>query len=126
MKIYGVQLDIAWEDKPANHAKVRKLLEKTRPEEGSLIVLPEMFDTGFTMEVAKVSDEKSGATRKFLSDIARELGVFIVGGLVNSDSKSGKNKAAVFDPKGAEILRYQKIHPFPRGGEARCYSAGCE
>ncbi|HEV8292611.1 MAG TPA: carbon-nitrogen family hydrolase [Tepidisphaeraceae bacterium] len=126
MKIYGVQLDIAWEDKQANHDKVRKLLEKTRPEKGSLVVLPEMFDTGFTMEVAKVSDEKTGVTRKFLADLAKELGVWVMGGFVNSDAKSGRNEAAVFDPQGKEAARYQKIHPFTRGGEARCYSAGCE
>jgi len=126
MKIYGVQLDIAWEDKAANHKKVRKLLENAPPEMGSLLILPEMFDTGFTMEVAKVSDEKTGLTRKFLSDLAEDFGVFVVGGLINSDSKSGKNEAAVFDPQGNELVRYQKIHPFTRGGEARCYSAGCE
>jgi len=126
MKIYGVQLDIAWEDKPANHAKVRKLLEKTPPERGSLVLLPEMFDTGFTMEVAKVSDEKTGVTRKFLADLSRDLGVYVVGGFVNSDSKSGRNEASVFDPQGKELARYQKIHPFTRGGEARAYSAGSE
>jgi predicted amidohydrolase len=126
MKIYGVQLDIAWEDKPANHAKVRKLLQKTPPERGSLVLLPEMFDTGFTMEVAKVSDEKTGVTRKFLADLARDLGVYVVGGFVNSDAKSGRNEAGVFDPQGKELERYQKIHPFTRGGEARAYSAGSE
>src|SRR5436190_15626662 len=109
MKIYCVQLDITWEDKSANHAKVRKLLEKSPPERGSLLLLPEMFDTGFTMEVAKVSDEKSGRTRKFLAEVARELGVYVVGGLVNSDLKSGKNEAVVIDPQGKEIVRYQKI-----------------
>lgn len=126
MKIYGVQLDIAWEDKAANHKKVRTLLENAPPERGSLVLLPEMFDTGFTMEVAKVSDEKSGITRKFLADLAGEFGVFVVGGLVNSDSKAGKNEASAFDPEGKEIIRYQKIHPFTRGGEARAYSAGSE
>jgi omega-amidase len=126
MKIYGVQLDIAWEDKVANHRKARNLLETTPPERGSLVLLPEMFDTGFTMEVARVSDEKTGVTRKFLADLAHDLGVYVVGGFVNSDSKSGRNEAAVFDPQGKEILRYQKIHPFTRGGEARAYSAGSE
>jgi predicted amidohydrolase len=126
MKIYGVQLDIAWENKSGNHTKVRRLLEKTRPEKGSLVVLPEMFDTGFTMEVGKVSDEKTGLTRKFLADLAKEMGIWVTGGFVNSDARSGKNEAAVFDPQGKEVTRYQKIHPFTRGGEARCYSAGSE
>src|SRR5881397_3666807 len=119
MKIYGVQLDIAWEDKSTNHQQVRKLLEKTPPERGSLLLLPEMFDTGFTMEVAKVTDENTGITRKFLSALARDLEIFVVGGLINSDAKSGKNEAVVFDPQGQEMSRYQKIHPFTRGGEAR-------
>jgi omega-amidase len=126
MKIYGVQLDIAWEEKAANHAKVRRLLEKFRPEKGSLVVLPEMFDTGFTMEVAKVSDEKTRVSRKFLGDLAKELGVWVMGGFVNSDAKSGRNEAGVFGPDGKEVVRYQKIHPFTRGGEARAYSAGRE
>src|SRR5215468_1685038 len=108
MRIYGIQLDIAWEDKATNHKKVRKLLEKTPPERGSLLLLPEMFDTGFAMDVAKVSDEKTSLTRRFLADLARDLGVFVLGGLVNSDVKSGKNEAAVFDPQGREIVRYQK------------------
>jgi predicted amidohydrolase len=85
-----------------------------------------MFDTGFTMEVAKVSDEKNGVTRKFLADLARDLGVYVVGGVVNGDSKSGRNEAGVFDPQGKELVRYQKIHPFTRGGEARAYSPGTE
>src|SRR5688572_29695775 len=105
MKIYGVQLDIAWEDKAANHQKVRKLLEKIALERGSLVLLPEMFDTGFTMEVGKVSDEKTGATREFLADLAGDLGILVLGGLVNSDARSGKNEAAVFDPQGREIIR---------------------
>jgi len=126
VKIYGVQLDIAWEDKKANHARVRKLLEQGRPEKGALVVLPEMFDTGFTMNVTGVSDEKSGETRKFLAELAKEFGVWVMGGFANSDARGGKNEAAVIDPQGREVVRYQKIHPFTRGGEAKHYSAGRE
>ena len=51
MNIAAVQLDIVWEDKPANFSRVRSLLAEARPAPGSLIVLPEMFATGFSMNL---------------------------------------------------------------------------
>src|SRR3954463_9240733 len=112
MKIYCVQLDIEWENKLANHQKVRRLLDKDRPEKGSMVVLPEMFDTGFTMNVAAVSDAKTSAAQRFLSETAKSMGIWMVGGFINSDATMGRNEAAVFDPIGLEVTRYQKIHPF--------------
>ena len=47
MKIYCCQFDIAWENKPANHEKVRQLLSKANLKGGELIVLPEMFSTAW-------------------------------------------------------------------------------
>ena len=52
MRVAAVQLDIAWEDKPANFSRVRALLADTPPAPGSLIVLPEMFACGFSMNLA--------------------------------------------------------------------------
>jgi len=56
MKILCCQLDITWEDKPANFAKVRSLLAAAVPPPGSLVLLPEMFATGFSMNVAKIRE----------------------------------------------------------------------
>ena len=50
--VYLVQLDCVWEDKQANFDRVSALLEEERPAVGSLIVLPEMFATGFSIETA--------------------------------------------------------------------------
>ena len=52
MQIVSVQLDMVWQDKTANHEKVRRLLDNTSFESGALIILPEMFDTGFSMKSA--------------------------------------------------------------------------
>ncbi len=49
MKIYCCQFDIVWENKPANFARVKKLLEGAAIAPGSLVLLPEMFSTGFSM-----------------------------------------------------------------------------
>ena len=56
MRIFGFQLDIAWEAKGTNLAKVQKLLEVAQPEAGALVVLPEMFATGFSMNVAGICE----------------------------------------------------------------------
>ena len=47
MRVYGVQTDIAWENKAVNHARVQEMLASVIPERGSLVLLPEMFATRF-------------------------------------------------------------------------------
>ena len=71
MQIIGLQLDSVWENKAANHDKVLSLLDKARPQAGALVVLPEMFATGFSMNVAAIHDE-SRETQNFLSRAAAE------------------------------------------------------
>ncbi len=125
MNVLCCQLDIAWEDKPANHAKIEAMLEQAAPPEGSLVILPEMFATGFSMNVGAITDSASGETEDFLSQTAARHKVFILGGTVNSDADGrGRNECVVFSPGGTEVARYCKLHPFTFGGEAQHYSAG--
>jgi len=125
MHAIGIQLDIAWEDKPANFSKVRRLLDTAKPQPGSLIVLPEMFSTGFSMNVAGVREGQDRPAEKFLADLARQLRCFVSGGVVNvgPDGK-GLNQALVFSPEGQSLARYDKIHPFTLGDEGIHYTAG--
>jgi predicted amidohydrolase len=126
-RAYCCQIDIAWEDPSANYKKVRGLLERERIERGGLVVLAEMFSTGFSMNVARVKEGAPSKTEEFLRGVAEDFGVFVVGGLVDtgSDGKP-RNQAAVFSPEGRQLARYSKIHPFTLGGEAACYTAGTE
>ena len=73
MTVALCQLEIAWEDKAANHAKVRAMLVQAKLPRESLVVLPEMFATGFSMNVARISDSASKDTQRFLSEAAREF-----------------------------------------------------
>lgn len=125
MKTYAVQLDIAWERKSPNHQRVRALLEAARPDEGSLVVLPEMFATGFSMNVDAIDDGEKGETRDFLADLAARFRVHLVAGIVtrNPDG-SGNNLSLLLDPTGTETARYSKIHPFSMAGEKDHYQAG--
>jgi omega-amidase len=119
------QLDIVWEDKRANHDRVRAMLNAAPPSAGSLLLLPEMFSTGFSMDVARVSEGKGGESAAFLSGLARERACHVLGGVVTqSDDGQGRNQAVLFDTTGREVARYAKMHPFSYGGEERHYTAG--
>jgi predicted amidohydrolase len=126
MNISCCQLDIAWEDKEANFGKVEALLAGAMPERGSLVLLPEMFATGFSMNVAGIAEDAAdGPTVQFLSRLAAKLGVYLAGGLVTRDRDGmGRNVLAVIGPDGQRIADYTKIHPFSVGEENRHYVGG--
>jgi omega-amidase len=123
--VAGCQLDIAWEDKAANHARVRALLDAQPLPAGSLLLLPEMFATGFSMNVAHVGEGPEGETSRFLADLARERRLTVVAGLVSqTPSGRGRNEAVVFGEDGLERTRYCKLHPFSYSGEPEHYDRG--
>lgn len=133
MNIFAVQPDIVWEDKPANFAKVRALLAARPPQPGSLVVLPEMFACGFSMNLAVTKQSEQREDEVFLRDLARETQTTVIGGLVNevgtavpSGPSTARNQAVAFSPEGDLLTRYTKIHPFSLGGEAVGHEAGTQ
>jgi predicted amidohydrolase len=114
-----------WEDKAASHARVRTLLAASPAPEGALLVLPEMFSTGFSMNVEAIHEGEARVSERFLAQTAREHRIFVTGGVVTRGADArGRNQSLTFDPDGQEIARYSKIHPFTFGTEAAHYSAG--
>lgn len=125
MKIYGLQIDSVWENKAANHAKVSALLDRAKPEAGSLVVLGEMFASGFSMNVAAIQDSDSRETQDFLVSTAAKHKIFLLGGIVTKDASGlGRNESVVYSPEGVELSRYCKLQPFTLGGETANYVAG--
>ncbi len=125
MNVIGVQLDSVWENKRANHTKVLTLLDKARPQPGTFVLLPEMFATGFSMNVAAIEDSGSQETQNFLSQTAIDYKIYLLGGVVTKDINGrGKNECVVYSPEGREIARYSKLHPFTLGGESDHFAAG--
>ncbi|HEY7115149.1 MAG TPA: carbon-nitrogen family hydrolase [Tepidisphaeraceae bacterium] len=124
-KLIGVQPDIAWEDKAATFERVRRLLAGSPPEPGSLVVLPEMFSTGFSMNVAGIHEGAERPAERFLQALAREYRAVVLGGAVNiGPDGRGRNQAVAFSPDGAEVVRYDKMYPFSLGKETDHYTAG--
>ena len=62
MQVACCQFDIAWEDKPANYRRVTDLVRAAKLEPGTLLLLPEMFATGFSMNVERTAEPPDGPT----------------------------------------------------------------
>ena len=125
MNVLALQFDIAWEDKAANFATVRRLLAAARPEKNSVVALPEMFATGFSMNTAAIGEPYGGETEKFLAQTAQEFGVcLIAGAAMRGSAGHARNKALAFSPQGELLAFYAKMHPFTPGGEPEHYIAG--
>ena len=126
MNVVGVQGDTAWEDKAANHAKLASLLAADPPAPGTLVVLPEMWATGFSMNVAEIT-EFGTETEAFMAAQAEAYGIGLLGGVVTTGADGlGRNEAVFFGTDGEEAARYAKMHPFSYGGETRHYGRGSD
>ncbi len=127
MNLVAVQLDIAWEDQQTNFAGVRALLAEAPPEKGSLILLPEMFASGFSMDISRIAEAPGGPTEGFLAEIAQAYGSFVLGGMVSqTPAGRGRNEAVAFGPDGLRIARYAKLHPFSYAKETDYFDSGDE
>ena len=125
MTVVCLQFDIAWENKPVNFATVRRLLAAAAPARDSLVALPEMFATGFSMNAEGIAESYGGETERFLAAAAREFGVWLVAGAaMRGRDGRARNKALAFSPAGDLCAFYAKMHPFTPGGESEHYVAG--
>ncbi len=125
MQVVVVQLDVAWEDKPKNQQRIAELLRASNVQAGSLILLSEMFDTGFSMNLAATAQSSALESEAFIRQLAQEHQSAVVGGVAGplvGDMSS--NEAVVFGPHGQELARYRKMRPFTLSGEDRWYGRG--
>jgi len=104
---------------------VRELLEERPPTRGALVALPEMFASGFSMNVLKIAERADRATQRFLSDLAKRFACTFIGGMaIALDKERGANLAVVAMPDGRINTNYSKLHPFSPGKEKQHYKAG--
>ena len=124
-KLVAIQMDLAWEERAANLVFAGQAIAAAQPAAGSLIVLPEMFDVGYTMNVAVATDEPAGETRAFLAETARRYRSHVVAGCIANDPAGrAANHAFAFAPDGTQAAAYRKVHPFTPAGEGRAYARG--
>jgi predicted amidohydrolase len=125
MKIAGLQHDVVWEDGPATRARLEPQLAAAAGAGARLIVLTEMFPTGFSVEPERVAEPEDGPTTEWLRRRADELDVWLAGSVPIRPGDGGRpvNRFLLAGPDG-QLFHYDKIHPFSYSGEHEHYAAG--
>lgn len=126
MKIALIQMDIEWESKQENYATAEKFAKLASDEGCDIVVFPEMFNTGFSMNVASIAEEEHGETSSVLSRMAKKYNINIIAGYVVKvlGEKKGQNIAVAYNRTGQYIAKYAKLHPFSFAGEGQYYIPG--
>ncbi|MEM9679130.1 MAG: amidohydrolase [Bacteroidota bacterium] len=119
-----IQSNLIWEDPIQNRVNFE---QKIRSISGDvdLIVLPEMFSSGFTMNASAVAEGMDGDTVSWLTDMAKNTQAAITGSLVIEDDGHYHNRLIFVYPDGT-IKTYNKRHTFTLAGEHKVYKAGEE
>jgi predicted amidohydrolase len=140
VKVAAVQHDIAWEDKQATIAHLAPLVAEAAAEGARLVVLAEMFSTGFSMRTDVTAEPEGGPSSQFLVDQAARHGVWVCGSCpeIAADADAGASQGAAGDvearPHNTLVLagpdgtvhRYRKRHRFTYAGVDRAFAAGSE
>jgi predicted amidohydrolase len=123
--VAGIQHDIVWEQPEANFARLAPMIERAAADGARLVVLTEMYATGFSMKTDRIAEPVDGPSARFLAEQARAHGVWVCATVPErpDGAELPFNQLVLASPDGA-MHRYAKIHPFSYGNEHRHYSAG--
>ena len=117
-----VQTALHWHDPAANRAALEALLDEA-PGTSDLVILPEMFTTGFTMDAAEQAETMQGDTLAWLREQAATRGQTLTGSLVVEEQGRYFNRLLWMPPDGKPGW-YDKRHLFRMAGEHQVYAAG--
>jgi predicted amidohydrolase len=124
LKIAMLQVDLAWENSEKNLNIFSDKIDQI-PEDVDLIVLPEMFSTGFSMNAANLAEEPDGRTSQWMKEIARKLNCAVTGSVIIKENKNFYNRLFFVFPDGS-FEKYDKRHTFTLAKEDQTYTAGEE
>ena len=123
LRIALYQMNIGFEDKEGNFAKVREAAEKAAYERADVLFLPEMSFTGFSMNT-ELTAESDNSSMSFVRNLCLSFGLAIGFGWVRKLKDKAENCYSVIDRNGDELSTYVKTHPFSYSGEDRYFSGG--
>lgn len=118
------QMDLVWENRPANMSKIDHLLQKVS-DSTDIVFLPEMFTTGFSMKVNELAEPMDGPTMQWLRRHSREKNMAICGSLIIQENNHYYNRLVFVQPDG-QVLHYDKRHLFTMGDEEKHYHKGLQ
>ena len=121
LSLSAIQTDLFWEDKAKNLQQLAEQIEALPTTD--IIILPEMFTTGFTMAAEKFAESMQGETVEWLRYWAEKKQVAIGGSTIIKEGDYIYNRFLLVDPSG-EIQYYDKRHTFTLAGEDKAYTTG--
>jgi len=120
--ITGIQSSLHWEDKEANLQMFEeKIFSISQPTE--IVVLPEMFSTGFSMQPKKLAEPMDGESVEWMKRIAAKKKIILTGSVIIEEDRNFYNRLVWVLPNG-QIGYYDKRHLFAYGDEDQHYTAG--
>jgi omega-amidase len=122
LTITTIQTDLVWENKQANLQILEKKIKSIK-EHTEVIVLPEMFSTGFSMQPHLFAETMDGETVAWMKHIATKQKVIITGSIIIQEEQHYYNRLIWMLPNG-QFGYYNKRHLFAFGGEDKQYTAG--
>ena len=124
LKLALIQADLFWEDTAKNLAAFD--VKTQAIEEGTdLIILPEMFNTGFSINPEKISEEPEGSTFRWMQRMAKQKNAAITGSVITRENDHYFNRLYWVFPDGTH-WHYDKKHLFRLGKEWQVFSAGSQ
>ena len=122
LTVTTIQTNLHWEEKSAN---LRMLEEKIAAieERTELVVLPEMFSTGFSMKPSELAEDMEGETMAWMKRVSRENGIILTGSFIATENAGYYNRLVWMLPNG-QYGYYDKRHLFGYAGEDKHYQAG--
>ncbi|HUX97702.1 MAG TPA: amidohydrolase [Bacteroidales bacterium] len=122
MRLSVIQPDLVWESKSLNLNSIEQLLQPLHGKT-DLVVLPEMFNTGFSMNTAELSETQNGDTFFWMSEISRKGNFAICGSYIVREDQKVYNRWVFVGP-GEEYYFYNKRHAFSMGEEDKFITQG--
>lgn len=121
-----IQFDVSYGNPEKNKNKVANLIGKAMERKPDIIVLPELWTTGYDLtRLDEIADENAEDTEKFIGDMARQYEVNIVAGSVaKKTNENVTNTMFTFDRSGAVVSEYSKVHLFRLMDEEKYLTAG--
>lgn len=126
MKVGCIQMNVGFGKVEENYERAEGFIRKAHSEGAEIVVLPEMWNTGYALEkLPELADENGERTKAFLQKLAKELNIHIVGGSV-ATKKDDKfyNTMYVVNCHGEIISEYSKVHLFRLMNEDKHLESG--
>lgn len=124
LRVSVLQTDLIWEDIPGNLQKLEQQLEALE-NSSDLIILPEVFNTGFPVDPLKFAEKENGITIKWMAKMAKQMNCIITGSILFDEDAKFYNRLIWMHPDGV-YDHYSKRHVFSLGDEADTIQAGQE